>query len=87
MNIKIIFFILLFVTNIFAVDFNLKNLSKKDIETLKEIKKLGQKQGLSYSLMAIAIKESSLGKYLINVDSRALYLCCSFLESTDKPTA
>jgi len=70
MNIKIIFFILLFVTNIFAVDFNLNKLSKKEIETLKEIKKLGQKQGLSYSLMAIAIKESSLGKYLINVDSR-----------------
>lgn len=69
MNIKIFFFILLFITNIFATNFDFNKLSKKDIQTLKDIKKLGEKYGLSYSLMAIAIKESSLGKYLVNVDS------------------
>lgn len=70
MNFKIILLISLFVTNIFATNFNEAKLSKQDIETLKEIKKQGQKHGLSYSLMAIAIKESSLGRYLVNVDSR-----------------
>ncbi len=70
MNLKIILFISLFITNIFAVNFNPNHLSKKDIETLKLIKKQGKKHGLSYSLMAIAIKESSIGKYLVNVDSR-----------------
>lgn len=70
MNIKIIFFILLFITNIFASNFNVNELSAKDLETLKVIKEQGKKYGLSYSLMAIAIKESSLGKYLVNVDSK-----------------
>ena len=37
---------------------------------LKLIKEQGAKYGLSYSLMAIAIKESSLGKYLVNVNSK-----------------
>lgn len=70
MNIKIVFFILLFITNIFASNFNVNELSAKDLETLKVIKEQGKKYGLSYSLMAIAIKESSLGKYLVNVDSK-----------------
>lgn len=69
MNIKIIFFILIFVTNIFASNFSFNELSQKDLETLKQIKEQGQKHGLSYSLMAIAIKESDLGKYIVNVDS------------------
>ena len=37
--------------------------------TVKQIKELGEKHGLSYTLMAIAIKESELGKYIVNVDS------------------
>lgn len=70
MNLKMILFISLFITNIFATNFNEKHLTKKDMQMLKEIKKQGAKHGLSYSLMAIAIKESSLGRYLVNVDSR-----------------
>ncbi len=70
MNIKIILLVLLFITNIFASNFNANRLSAKDISTLKEIKKEGKKYGLSYSLMAIAIKESSIGKFLVNVDSK-----------------
>ena len=69
MNIKIIFFIFVFVSNIFALNFNFNALSQKDKETLKIIKEYGKKHGLSYSLMAIAIKESSLGRFVINVDS------------------
>jgi hypothetical protein len=61
---------MLFITNIFASNFNEKKLTSQDIKMLKEIKKQGKKHGLSYSLMAIAIKESSIGKYLINVDSK-----------------
>lgn len=56
-------------TNIFASNFSFSEMSKKDLEILKEIKEEGKKYGLSYTLMAIAIKESSLGKYLVNVDS------------------
>ncbi len=70
MNIKIIFLSLILFTNIFAANFNANKLTQEDIHKLKVIKELGQKHGLSYSLMAIAIKESSLGKYLINVDSK-----------------
>lgn len=69
MNIRIIFFIFVFVSNIFALNFNFNALSQKDKETLKIIKEYGKKHGLSYSLMAIAIKESSLGRFVINVDS------------------
>ena len=53
-----------------ASNFNPYDLSKDDLNLLKIIKAKGAKFGLSYSLMAIAIKESSLGKYLINVDSK-----------------
>lgn len=70
MNFKIIILFCILITNIFASNFNISQLSKEDIKTLKQIKKEGKKYGLSYSLMAIAIKESSLGKYLVNVDSR-----------------
>jgi hypothetical protein len=61
---------MLFVTSIFASNFNANKLTNKEIKTLKQIKKDGKKHGLSYSLMAIAIKESSIGKYLVNVDSK-----------------
>lgn len=70
MNVKIVLITLLFVTNIFASNFNFNKLSPKEIQTLKEIKQQGKKYGLGYTLMAIAIKESSLGKYLINVNSK-----------------
>ena len=53
-----------------ASNFNPNDLSKDDLNLLKTIKTKGSKYGLSYSLMAIAIKESSLGKYIINVDSK-----------------
>lgn len=70
MNKKVILIVLLFITSIYASNFDAKRLSAKDISTLKEIKKYGKKHGLSYSLMAIAIKESSIGKFLVNVDSK-----------------
>jgi len=70
MNLKITLLVMLFITNIFASNFNATKLTKQEIKTLKEIKKQGEKYGLSYSLMAIAIKESSIGKYLVNVDSK-----------------
>ena len=70
MHIKILFLIFLFTLNIFASNFNESKLTQKEIKILKTIKEQGRKHGLSYSLMAIAIKESSIGKYLINVDSK-----------------
>lgn len=71
MNFKILILFCILITNIYAsTTFNFSKLSQKDMETLKQIKKEGEQYGLSYSLMAIAIKESSLGRYLVNVDSR-----------------
>ena len=70
MKLKVFLLILMFISNIFAADFDIKKLTQDEIETLKEIKREGQEHGLSYSLMAIAIKESSLGKYLVNVDTK-----------------
>lgn len=70
MNLKIILFVSLLISNIFATNFNPSKLTKEDIKMLKLIKKQGAKYGLSYSLMAIAIKESSIGKYLVNVNSK-----------------
>ncbi|UTJ06538.1 transglycosylase SLT domain-containing protein [Arcobacter roscoffensis] len=70
MNLKIILFVSLLISNIFATNFNPSKLSKEDIKMLKLIKQQGAKYGLSYSLMAIAIKESSIGKYLVNVNSK-----------------
>lgn len=70
MKLKVILLILMFISSAFASGFDINKLTKDEIETLKEIKKQGQQHGLSYSLMAIAIKESSLGKYLVNVDTK-----------------
>lgn len=70
MRLKIIFITLLLISNVFASDFDIKNLTAEELKTLKEIKEQGKDQGLSYSLMAIAIKESRVGKYLVNVDTK-----------------
>jgi hypothetical protein len=70
LRLRIILLILLFISNVFASEFDIKNLTQQEVETLKEIKKHGQAHGLSYSLMAIAIKESGLGKYMVNVDTK-----------------
>jgi hypothetical protein len=70
MRLKIILISLILISNVFASDFDIKNLTPEQISTLKEIKEHGKKNGLSYSLMAIAIKESGLGKYLVNVDTK-----------------
>ena len=70
MRLKIILITLLLISNVFASDFDIKNLTPEEIKTLKEIKEHGKEHGLSYSLMAIAIKESNLGKYLVNVDTK-----------------
>ena len=70
MKLKVILLILMFISNIFASDFDINKLTQNEIETLKEIKRQGQAHGFSYSLMAIAIKESSLGKYLVNTDTK-----------------
>ena len=70
MRLKIILITLLLISNVFASDFDIKNLTAQDIKTLKEIKEHGKDSGLSYSLMAIAIKESAVGKYLVNVDTK-----------------
>lgn len=70
MRLRSFLLILLFISNVFASDFDINNLSQDEIETLKEIKRQGQAHGLSYSLMAIAIKESGLGRYMVNVDTK-----------------
>ena len=70
MSFRIILLVTLFLGNIFALEFDPSNLSKDEMRMLKQIKKEGAKYGLSYSLMAIAIKESSIGKYLVNVNSK-----------------
>ena len=70
MRLKVILITLLLISNVFASDFDIKNLTPQELNTLKEIKEHGKKNGLSYSLMAIAIKESGLGKYLVNVDTK-----------------
>jgi hypothetical protein len=53
----------------YAVNFKAHYLTQNDIVLLKQIKEYGQKYDLSYSLMAIAVKESSIGRYKVNVDS------------------
>lgn len=52
-----------------ATNFKADHLTKQDLKLLKKIKEYGKEFDLSYSLMAIAIKESSIGRYKINVDS------------------
>ena len=70
MRLKAILITLLLISNVFASDFDINNLTPQEIKTLNEIKAHGKENGLSYSLMAIAIKESGLGKYLVNVDTK-----------------
>ena len=62
-----IFFILVFsFTFVFS---NSLGLTQNDIVILKKLKSLTDDKMMKYSLMAIAIKESSLGKYIINSKS------------------
>ena len=77
MRLKVILITLLLISNVFASDFDINNLTPQEIKTLKEIKAHGKENGLSYSLMAIAIKESGLGKYLVNVDTKRLWFISS----------
>lgn len=65
MKLKAILLIFLFIFN-FAAAIDIQNLTQKELETLKKIKETGEEHDLSYSLMAIAIKESKLGKFMIN---------------------
>ena len=70
MKFKSLLLILLFISNVFASNVDIKNLTQEQLETLKEIKKHGEDTGLSYTLMAIAIKESKLGEYMVNLDTK-----------------
>ncbi|MEN8717383.1 MAG: transglycosylase SLT domain-containing protein [Sulfurovum sp.] len=78
---KLIFVLLITISFSYATNFNPSKLSKDDINLLKTIKSKGQKYGFSYSLMAIAIKESSLGKYIINVNSKDFGLYQAHIKS------
>ena len=62
-------FMVLFSLNAYAVNFKSTYLTKGDLIKLKKIRTYGDKYDLSFSLMAIAVKESSIGRYKINVDS------------------
>ncbi|AGR77980.1 transglycosylase SLT domain-containing protein [Aliarcobacter butzleri] len=66
MKLKTILFILLFISNVFASAIDIQNLTSEQLETLKKIKEKGEEHDLSYSLMAIAIKESKLGQFMVN---------------------
>ncbi|RBQ30513.1 transglycosylase SLT domain-containing protein [Aliarcobacter vitoriensis] len=70
MKFKLLLMILLFISNVFASEIDIKNLTPQQLETLKEIKKYGEDHGLGYTLMAIAIKESKLGTYMVNLDTK-----------------
>ncbi|MBL3519050.1 transglycosylase SLT domain-containing protein [Aliarcobacter lanthieri] len=70
MKFKSILLVLLFISNVFASEIDIKNLTPQQLETLKEIKKYGEDHGLGYTLMAIAIKESKLGTYMVNLDTK-----------------
>lgn len=70
MKFKLLLLVLLFISNIFANELDVKNLTLEQKEKLKEIKKEGELHGLGYTLMAIAIKESQLGEYMINLDTK-----------------
>lgn len=61
--------IILFLLSISLCYGNSLGLSKMDIEILKKIKTLTNDNYMKYSLMAIAIKESSIGKNLVNAKS------------------
>ena len=58
--------IILFLVSISLSYGNSLGLSKMDIEILKKIKSLTDDNYMKYTLMAIAIKESSVGKNLVN---------------------
>ena len=47
MRLRSFLLILLFISNVFASDFDINNLSQDEIGTLKEIKRQGQTHGLS----------------------------------------
>lgn len=70
MKIKFLILTFLLTFNVFTHALDLKNLTPQQLEMLREIKKMGKASGLSYSLMAIAIKESKLGAYMINISSK-----------------
>lgn len=63
---KIFFALILSSVALFS---NTLNLTQNDIVILKKLKSLTNDKMMKYSLMAIAIKESSLGKYVINTQS------------------
>ena len=63
---KIFFVLILSFSSLFS---NSLNLTVNDIVILKKLKSLTDDKMMKYSLMAIAIKESSLGKYIINSKS------------------
>ncbi|MBU3014685.1 lytic transglycosylase domain-containing protein [Poseidonibacter lekithochrous] len=63
---KIFFILILSFSFLFS---NSLNLTQNDIVILKKLKSLTDDKMMKYSLMAIAIKESSLGKYVINSKS------------------
>lgn len=65
----IITLFLSFSFTLYASNFKASDLTVQDIQLLKQIKNYGVQYDLAYSLMAIAIKESSLGRYQVNVDS------------------
>lgn len=65
----IITLFLSFSFTLYASNFKASDLTVQDIQLLKQIKNYGTQYDLAYSLMAIAIKESSLGRYQVNVDS------------------
>lgn len=60
---KIFILFILLLTSLYS---NSLSLTQKDIIILKKIKSLEDEEMMKYSLMAIAIKESSLGKNQIN---------------------
>ena len=76
---KKIIFLFLFLVNFCYC--NSLGLSNKDITILKKIKSLTDDNYMKYTLMAIAIKESSLGKNLINHDSKDYGLFQSNIKS------
>lgn len=65
----IIVALFLFTTQLLAINFKASYLTDNDKVLLQQIKAYGEKYDLSYSLMAIAVKESSIGRFKINVDS------------------
>lgn len=71
---KVFLFLFLFIGISYS---NTLNLSKQDIIILKKIKTLSDDMMMQYSLMAIAIRESNLGKNQINHKSKdyGLFQC------------